>query len=115
MNIKKESLTTSYLPVPWEYREIIEEQIENQTTGKIIFFCKDEGLCERKGPIREMKDISGEGLFIFVDNGDRIRVDRIITLFGKPGAAYDEYNAYADACMDCTGGYDKEELKGYSI
>lgn len=114
MNIKKESLITSYLPVPWEYREIIEEQIENQTTGKIIYFCK-EGLCERNGAIVEMKDISGEGLFIFIDSGDRIRVDRIITLFGKPGAAYDEYNAYADACMDCTGGYDKEELKGYSI
>lgn len=114
MNLKEESISPDYLPVPWQYREIVEEQIVKQTTGKIIYFCR-EGLCEGNGIIKEMKDISGEGLFIFLDNGDRIRIDRIITLFGKPGAAYDEYNAYADACMDCTGGYDKEELKGYSI
>jgi hypothetical protein len=34
----------------------------------------------------------------------RIRVDRIITVFGKPGAAFDEYDAYANACLSCTGG-----------
>ena len=52
-----------------------------------------------------------QGLFVVLDNDVAIRVDRIITLFGKPGAAYDEYNAYGNACMDCTGGYDPEELK----
>lgn len=114
MNIKQESLAPDYLPVPWEYREIVEERIGEGTTGKIIYFCQ-EGLCERSGAIVEMKDLPGEGIYLFLDNGDRIRLDRIITLYGKPGAAYDEYNAYADACMDCTGGYDKEELKGYSI
>jgi len=115
MNLKDESLSPSYLPVPWEYREVIEEQIAKRSTGKIIFFCKEEGICERTGAILELKEIDGEGLFVFTDRSERIRVDRIITLFGKPGAAYDEYNAYADACMDCTGGYEKEELKGYSI
>ncbi|WP_240452744.1 hypothetical protein [Sphingobacterium sp. xlx-130] len=46
-----------------------------------------------------------------MDNDYRIRIDRIITLFGKIGAAYDEYNQYANSCMDCTGGYTKEELE----
>jgi hypothetical protein len=58
----------------------------------------------------EIKDIKGEGMFILLDSGTRIRIDRIITLFGKPGAAYDKYDAFANACMDCMGGYEKDEL-----
>jgi len=115
MNLKKESTNyTSYLPVAWEYREIIEEQIMTSGTGKIFFFCQ-EGMCEQSGRITEMKEFPGEGIFIIIDNGSRVRIDRIITLFGKPGAAFDEYDAYSNACMDCTGGYEREDLKGYSI
>lgn len=115
MNLKPESKDPSYLPVAWEYREIIEEQIKRGTTGRIIYFCKDEGLCEKEGAIAEMKDLPSQGVFLTLNSGAMIRIDRIITLFGKPGAAYNEYDAYGNACLDCTGGYDKEELKGYSI
>lgn len=116
MNLKPESLAiNTYLPVAWEYREVIEDQISKKANGKINFFCHEEGICDTAGTIVEMKEIKGEGVFVFLDNGSRIRIDRIITLFGKPGAAYDEYDAYGSACLDCNGGYDKEELKGYSI
>jgi|SRR5690606_33165734 len=101
---------TSYLPVAWEYREVIEEAIEKNSTGKIFYFCQDEGVCEAAGPVIQLKEIPKEGLFIILDNGEKIRVDRIITLYGKPGAAYDEYNSYGNACMDCLGGYDPDEL-----
>ena len=104
MTLKNPLLDTSYLPVPWEYREIIDNAIGNKTVGKIFYFCKEEGVCEAKGSVARMNEITGEGLFIILDLGEMIRVDRIITLFGKPGAAYDEYNAYANACMDCSGG-----------
>ncbi len=110
MNLKVESLNTSYLPVAWEYREVIEEEIEKKTLGKIFYFCHNEGICEAKGSIVRMKEVKNEGLFIVLDTETKIRVDRIITLFGKPGAAYDEYDAYANACMDCMGGYEKDEL-----
>jgi len=110
MNLKKTSLDTSYLPVAWEYREVIEEEIEKKTTGKIFYFCSDEGICEAKGRVLHMKEERGNGVFITLDTETKIRIDRIITLFGKPGAAYDEYNAYANACMDCMGGYEKDEL-----
>ncbi len=100
----------SYLPVAWEYREVIEEAIEKKSIGKIFYFCREEGVCEAAGTVVELKDIDKEGLFVLLDAGTRIRVDRIITLFGKPGAAFDEYNAYGNACMDCTGGYDQDEL-----
>ncbi|HEX8376252.1 MAG TPA: hypothetical protein VF602_00440 [Pedobacter sp.] len=103
MNIKKESLST-YSPVPWEYREVIDEAIKRNSTGKIFYFCSKEGVCESKGSVLEIKDIKCGGMFILLDTGTRIRIDRIITLFGKPGAAYDKYDAFANACMDCMGG-----------
>ena len=110
MNLKVESLNASYLPVAWEYREVIEEEIMKMTTGKIFYFCHDEGVCEAKGSVIRMSEEKNEGLFIVLDTETKIRVDRIITLFGKPGAAYDEYDSYDNACMYCLGGYEKEEI-----
>ncbi|HWK99265.1 MAG TPA: hypothetical protein VNQ55_04940 [Parapedobacter sp.] len=106
----KRSSDTSYLPVAWVYREVIEEAIEKKSMGKIFYFCQEEGVCEASDSILQLTEMGKEGLFIVLSKGMKIRVDRIITLFGKPGAAYDEYNAYANACMDCLGGYDPDEL-----
>ena len=51
------------------------------------------------------EEITGHHYYIwFQESHAMIRIDRIITLFGKPGAAYDEYDAFANACMDCSGG-----------
>ncbi len=108
-NLKTNVAETSYLPVAWEYREVIEEAIEKKTSGKIFYFCRKEGICEANGRVVSMKEVKDEGLFIFLDTETNIRVDLIITLYGKPGAAYDEYNAYANSCMDCMGGYEKDE------
>lgn len=104
MNLKDASLRTSYLPVAWEYREVIDEEIEKKTAGKIFFFCQEEGICQAEGSVVRMIEEKDKGLFIVLDTEAKIRVDRIITLFGKPGAAYGEYDAYGNACMDCTGG-----------
>ncbi len=109
MTLRTDSLKNAYLPVAWEYREVIEEEIKKNSTGKIFYFCQDEGICEVRGRIIELKE-ENEGLFIVLDTESKVRIDRIITLYGKPGAAYDEYDAYANACMDCMGGYEKEEL-----
>jgi len=106
----KHPLDTSYLPVPWECREVIEEAIESQSAGKVFYFCHEDGICEAAGSVIQLEEVSKKGLFVVMDTGLKIRADRVITLFGKPGAAYDEYNAYGNACMDCLGGYDKEEL-----
>lgn len=111
MTLKPAPADTSYLPVPWEYREVIDEQIEKGTRGKVFFFSAEEGIGEAEGRAVRMEEIAKQGLFVVLDNDVAVRLDRIITLFGKPGAAYDEYLAYGNACMDCTGGYDPEELK----
>ena len=100
-------METSYMPVVWEYREQIEEEIVKGTEGKIFYFNEDQVVSELSGKIIEMQEIPGRGVFISLEPPGQVRIDRIITLFGKPAAAYDEYDAYGNACMDCTGGYDK--------
>ncbi|MGE8291102.1 MAG: hypothetical protein ACN6ON_05470 [Sphingobacterium sp.] len=110
MKTKVTGKENAYLPVAWEYREVIEGQIRKRNRGKIFYFEEGSKLGEAEGAILEMTE-EKKGVFILTENGHRIRIDRIITLFGKIGAAYDEYNEFADACMDCTGGYTKEELE----
>ncbi len=104
MNNKNISSNDSYLPVAWEYREVAEEEIEKARRGKIFFFNQDNQVDEVLGSVIELEEKKAEGVFLVVDTGIKIRLDRVITLFGKVGAAYDEYDAYGNSCMDCTGG-----------
>lgn len=99
-------MTTSYVPVQYVYREIIEEEIGKGTTGKIFYFNGDNVVDSIEGRVIKLEEISGEGLFITLEHDARLRIDRIITLFGKPGAAFDEYDAFSNQCLSCTGGYD---------
>lgn len=105
-------METSYTPVDWVYREVAEEQITGGISHKIFYF-KDgqvEDVSGRACALEENK----EGLYIRMDNDERIRMDRIITINGKPGAAYDEYDAHANSCMDCNGGYSQEEIDEFN-
>lgn len=56
MNLKETSRNPSYLPVAWEYREVIEGEIEKKTQGKIFYFCSDEGICEAEGIVLRMEE-----------------------------------------------------------
>jgi hypothetical protein len=101
---------SSYLPVAWEYRETLEEEMKKATRGKIFYFDGDNQLEQTEGRILEITEHKGAGIFIRLEHSpgisnsqSLIRIDRIITLFGKIGAAYDEYDAFANACMDCKG------------
>lgn len=100
-------METSYLPVQFVYREIIAEAIDRGTAGKVFYFSSENILESAAGRIVKLEEVPGKGEFITLVAEDAdIRIDRIITLFGKPGPAYDEYDAYANACLSCTGGYD---------
>lgn len=96
----------SYSPVGYEYREVIAEQIEKGNSGKVFFFNDEGQVDEKEGAILSCKEIQGEGIFIELGNKEQIRIDKIITLFGKPGAAYDRYDALGNVCFECTGGYE---------
>lgn len=97
-------MDTSYTPVSYDIREVIAAQIAKGTHGKVFFWNKDQQVDEHIGRVEKLEEIPGQGMFIFLDSGVQIRIDRIITLFGKPGAAYDEYDAFANQCLACTAG-----------
>lgn len=103
-------MDTAYLPVPWAYREVIDDAILKALNGKVFYFDEDQRIATEEGTIVKMEEIEGHGVFIHLDTGKNIRIDRIITLFGKPGAAYDEYDRFANACLSCTGGYTDDNL-----
>lgn len=98
-------MDTAYTPVPYACKEMIDEAIQQQTKGKVFYFDAANALEVAEGTVVNMEEGS-EGVFITLKPEAKIRIDRIITLFGKPAAAFDEYDAYANACMNCTGGDD---------
>lgn len=87
-------METSYTPVAYEYREVIDEQISKKTNGKIFFWAPGQILDEISGTVVKQEE-TDKGVFIVLDSGATVRIDRIITLFGKPGAAYEEYEAFS--------------------
>ena len=99
-------MDTSYSPVEYVYREVIAEEMEKATSGKVFYFSEGINIEVAEGRITGLVERPGAGEFITLDPEAHVRIDRIITLFGKPGAAFDEYDAYANACLDCKGGYD---------
>jgi hypothetical protein len=99
-------MASSYTPVQYVYREIIEEEIVKQSEGKIFFFDEKDIVDSTEGRLLSLEDIPQQGIFLNVLPDKRIRIDRIITLLGKPGAAFDEYDNYANQCLSCTGGYE---------
>ena len=99
-------MESSYSPVQYIYRETIEVEITKHTQGKIFFFNNEQVVDSYEGQIVSLMEISGEGMFITLNPGYQIRIDRIITVFGKPGPAFEEYDNFANQCLSCTGGYD---------
>lgn len=97
-------MDTSFSPVPYDFRETIEDAISRKSSGKIFFWIEDQKVGEQAGTVQRLEDIPGKGMFITLDSGAQIRIDRIITLFGKPGAAFEEYDSFANQCLACTAG-----------
>ena len=97
-------METTYSPVAYEYREVILEQIAKQTHGKIFFWSADNKVDEVVGRAVKLEDFPGKGMFVILETGEQVRIDRIITLFGKPGAGFDEYDSFANQCLACTAG-----------
>jgi hypothetical protein len=96
----------SYTPVQYIFREVIMEEVGKQSEGKIFFFDDNDIVDSTEGKLLKMEEVEKKGIFLYIEPEKRIRIDRIITLFGKPGAAFDEYDAYANQCLSCTGGYE---------
>lgn len=92
----------SYLAVDHEFIELIHSTIASKKSGKVFFFDPNNALDDGEGRILELLHKQPKvGVFLKLDNNKEIRIDRIITLFGKIGPAYDEYDNFANQCMAC--------------
>ncbi|HEX2395269.1 MAG TPA: hypothetical protein VHI78_07985 [Bacteroidales bacterium] len=98
-------LETSYTPVAPVYFDVIESEKEKDYS-KIFYFSAGSDLDEASGKITGIEKNEANEEYLCFDSGDMARLDRIVTINGKPGPAYDEYDRYALACLDCNGGMD---------
>ena len=100
-------MKSKYMPTDPDYTDMLETEMTKDNSKVVYFsFSKEPQLEESNGKILKIEDIKNEGSFLFFENGDKVRLDRIVVVNGKPGPAYDEYDAYALAPLTCKAGYD---------
>jgi hypothetical protein len=97
---------SSYTPIDPDFYEIIQELADRNVKFTVFFFLPDMEIGEANGDYHRVEK-KEDGEFMLVGDEKPVRIDRIITISGKPGPAYYEYNAYADACLSCQAGYDE--------
>lgn len=96
---------TSFTPVDPIFYDIFDTE-KDKLFSKVYFFSAGSDLDEASGKITGIEKDDTNSEFLCFDTGQHARIDRIVTINGKPGPAYDEYDRYALACLDCSGGMD---------
>lgn len=96
----------SYLPIDPDFFDLFEDEIKKDST-RIVYFGQGTNLEEVSGKIDSIINKNGNEYFIKFLSGEEVRVDRIIVYNGKPGPAFDEYDAYALECLTCKAGYEE--------
>jgi hypothetical protein len=100
MIIKKQVMKTQFSPIHPDYYDMFSEEQEKKYS-KVFYFGTGSDVEEAKGKITGLVKRDAFDEYLAFDSGDEVRVDRIITVNGRPGPAYDEYDAYALACLNC--------------
>lgn len=99
-------MTPLYLPIDPDFFDLFEKEKENDST-KVVYFGEGTNLEEVNSKINEVEKRSGNEYFMTFEDEQEVRVDRIIVYNGKPGPAFDEYEAYANECLSCKAGYEE--------
>ena len=99
-------MNSKYLPVNPDYLESFEQAINEKKTMKVVYFGEENSINDTKGRPVKIVSTPNHAEFLMLEDDLKIRLDRIIVFDGKPGPAYDEYDSYALACLDCMGGMD---------
>ena len=96
-----------FMPIDPDFYDIIKDLITENQNLKIFYFDPELNVQESKGKFIEILN-SKIGEFLVIENAKKVRLDRMITINGKPGPAYGEYDAFANACLSCQAGYDEK-------
>lgn len=94
----------SYLPVDPDFFDRVEEVSKLNQIIDINFFNAEDKVDGTKDTVLGFFSDDGFEQFLKLENHPPIRLDRIITLKGLPGPAFDEYDRYALECLTCMGG-----------
>lgn len=93
-------MKTDFTPVQPDYYNIFRDE-QKKEISKVFYFGKGSELEEATGKIIDFENKDNFEKYMIFDSGDKVRIDRIITINGIPGPAYDEYDAYALECLNC--------------
>lgn len=82
------------------------EQLEGWSGAdcKINYFDADGKVADTSGRLTGFMRPYAFAHFVVLDDALALRSDRIITLNGRPGPAFEEYDLYALQCLTCMGG-----------
>ncbi len=98
-------MKTDFNPVYPHFYEIFASE-QGKALCKVFYFGNGTEIMEAKGKITGLETNENREEYLVFDSGEEVRIDRIISINGKPGPAYDEYDSYALACLNCNVGAD---------
>lgn len=93
-------MKTVFSPVYPVFYDILSEEQEKDIS-RVIYFGDENEIEEANGKITGLVTREAHQEYLQFDSGEEARIDRIIVINGKPGPAYDEYDAFALACLNC--------------
>ncbi len=93
----------TYLPVDCDVYDSLALLSEGKSPVKLFFFIGPDSIDVVSGLIKGIV-VRDHEEFCSIDDME-VRLDKIIAINGKPGPAYDLYDAFANACLNCNLGY----------
>ena len=96
----------SYLPIDPDFFDLFKKEMD-KSSSRVVYFGEGTNLEEVNSKIIEVINNSANEFFMKFENSEEVRVDRIIVYNGKPGPAFDEYDAFALECLTCKAGYEE--------
>ncbi len=91
-------MNSSYTPVDPDFYDVLQELYNLPL--RIHFFNTQNHWDSCDGKANGVMEEEG-GEYLSLSESCRVRLDRIITIGGRPGPAYDEFHALGNACLDC--------------
>ncbi|MEQ8474434.1 MAG: hypothetical protein RIC35_24770 [Marinoscillum sp.] len=90
----------NYLPVDPDFIDKAQRLIELSKAGKVHYYDSKGQIELSDGTlINLIKDNFAR--YLEMANGEKIRLDKIITILGSPGPSFENYERFANACLSC--------------
>lgn len=94
--------TKGFVPFDPDYYGNLEKLLGQSC--KINYFDADGMVADASGWLTGFMRPDAFAHFVVLDEEVALRSDRIITLNGRPGPAFEEYDLFALQCLTCMGG-----------